>query len=288
MATSTCSASTTSCASSPVSCAFVLVTEDLIRLIERSEAEAVSESARSFGGRVLHIAGGVAANCGQGNVMTQCAGCGLDRDITEAEFHALLDHFRDVEHFEFKLSVISGQATRAMVTSRAFTISEFETLLVRPLGEISDEADQLDMRPPVPGDELAYGARAAARFYSGSEPPPGLDRVIAASLARPGVYGFELFAEGVPIAGCALSVSGGVAWLAGASVDPAHRGRGLHKAMQAFRLRRATELGCTIAVQGAIAGSISQQNAQKNGFSIAFTRPTFLVSSHPRGEGVRR
>jgi len=80
-----------------------------------------------------------------------------------------------------------------------------------------------------------------------------------------------------PVAGCSLNFSSGVAFMAGAAVAVECRGRGWHKAMQAFRLNLAAELGCDLICQGALPGSVSQQNAQKSGFEIAFTRPTFMV-----------
>ncbi|HUQ80502.1 MAG TPA: GNAT family N-acetyltransferase, partial [Gemmatimonadaceae bacterium] len=78
--------------------------------------------------------------------------------------------------------------------------------------------------------------------------------------------------EGEPIAAAALGVHGGVAILAGASTDPAFRGRGAQAALLGTRLRHAASVGCDIALMGAAPGSGSQRNAERQGFRIAYTR----------------
>ena len=75
-----------------------------------------------------------------------------------------------------------------------------------------------------------------------------------------------------PIATAALVVQDGVALLAGASTIPDARGRGAQNALLAERLRYAAERGCDVAMMGALPGSGSQRNAERNGFRIAYTR----------------
>jgi len=60
--------------------------------------------------------------------------------------------------------------------------------------------------------------------------------------------------------------------LAGASTDPPFRGRGAQNALLAIRLRYAMSLGCDLAMMGALPGSASQRNAERQGFRIAYTR----------------
>jgi hypothetical protein len=60
--------------------------------------------------------------------------------------------------------------------------------------------------------------------------------------------------------------------LAGASTVPEGRNNGAQSALLGARLRFARDRGCTLAVMGALPGSQSQKNAQKNGFNIAYTR----------------
>lgn len=255
----------------------MLVTEELIQRIERSEAERVRVSAQAFGGDVLSIGGGIAANCGQGNVLTQAVGVASGGDLSETEFADLLAHYRGrCPGFEFKLSVLSPMPLREWVARRAVGIPEFETLLIRSLDASLPITPDLDIRPVPVEDAAAYGRRSARRFYEG-EPPPGLAEVVAAMAQAPGTYVFEVYADGSPVASCSLGLAEGIAWLGGGAVERPFRGRGIHRAMQAHRMGLARRMGYELVCQGALPGTVSHLNAQKSGFSVAFTRPTFWV-----------
>jgi hypothetical protein len=89
------------------------------------------------------------------------------------------------------------------------------------------------------------------------------------------VEGMRLFLaelDGQAIASGALSLTGGVAHLAGASTIPSGRRRGAQLALLDRRLRDAAAEGCDIALMGAGAGTGSQRNAERQGFRIAYTR----------------
>ncbi len=255
----------------------MIVSEDLIRRIERSEAGRVASSAKAFGGDVVQVAGGVASFCGEGNVMTQCVGVGSDGEPSKADIERIAAHYRGrCSVFEFKLSTVSAHRLRKWVVRRAKSLPEFETLLVRSLSDFVPSEVALELREVTPEDALAYAERSASRFFTG-DAPPGLVEVIAASCVGPDVRSYEAYVDGKPAAGCSLGFADGIAWLGGAAVDPEYRGRGIHRQMQAYRLATAKEMGFELACQGALAGSLSQQNAQRIGFDIAFTRPTFLI-----------
>lgn len=78
--------------------------------------------------------------------------------------------------------------------------------------------------------------------------------------------------EEQPIASAAMSLSGGVALLAGACTIPAARKQGAQLALLDYRLRYAAEQGCNLAMMCAQPGSASQRNAERHGFRIAYTR----------------
>ena len=58
----------------------------------------------------------------------------------------------------------------------------------------------------------------------------------------------------------------------GASTLPEFRHRGSHAALYHARLRLAAESGCDIARVVTQPGSISQRNAERRGFQVAYTR----------------
>jgi GNAT superfamily N-acetyltransferase len=78
--------------------------------------------------------------------------------------------------------------------------------------------------------------------------------------------------EGYPIAAAAIAIHDGVALLAGASTDPVFRGRGAQAALLETRLGYAASVACELAMMGALPGSASQRNGERQGFRIAYTR----------------
>jgi len=85
----------------------------------------------------------------------------------------------------------------------------------------------------------------------------------------------------IPIAGGAAAFSGveasfraagGIALLCGAGTLPAHRRRGVQAAMLLRRLSAAAQAGCDLAVVTTLPGSKSQQNVQRLGFELLYSR----------------
>jgi ribosomal protein S18 acetylase RimI-like enzyme len=75
-----------------------------------------------------------------------------------------------------------------------------------------------------------------------------------------------------------MRIADGVAQLTRAATAPVFRRRGIQSALLAARLADATAAGCDIAVITVQPGSTSQQNAQRNGFDLLYTRAV-LVSA---------
>jgi hypothetical protein len=98
------------------------------------------------------------------------------------------------------------------------------------------------------------------------------------SAEMPDGHSFLAELDGQPIASGALSVSEGVALLAGASTVPEGRKRGAQLALLDGRLRYAAGQGCDIAMMCAQPGSASQRNAERQGFRIAYTRLKWRLS----------
>jgi hypothetical protein len=84
--------------------------------------------------------------------------------------------------------------------------------------------------------------------------------------------------NGRPIAAGGFQMYDDVCILAGAATVPDARKMGAQNALLGARLRFAIENGCSLAMICALPGSQSQKNAQKNGFSIAYTRTKWQLS----------
>src|SRR5262249_28122804 len=122
-------------------------------------------------------------------------------------------------------------------------------------------------------DEAQRWAEAAAQGW-GDTPELaafvlGIGRISARSA---GNHCFVAEVAGEIIATAALAVHDGVALLAGASTIPQWRRRGVQSMLLSARLAWAAEHGCDLAMMAAAPGSISQRNAERQGFRIAYTR----------------
>jgi GNAT superfamily N-acetyltransferase len=81
--------------------------------------------------------------------------------------------------------------------------------------------------------------------------------------------------DGVIAGGASMRAAGGVAQF-GAATAPAYRRRGVQTALLAARLADASAAGCDIAVVTTQPGSKSQQNVQRRGFDLLYTRAILL------------
>ena len=90
---------------------------------------------------------------------------------------------------------------------------------------------------------------------------------------------YAAFRDGVLAGGADFRITDGIAQLAGAATAPAHRRHGVQTALVAARLADARAAGCDVAVIVTQPGSRSQQNAQRRGFDLLYTRATLV--KHP-------
>jgi hypothetical protein len=93
----------------------------------------------------------------------------------------------------------------------------------------------------------------------------------------PGAHRFLATEDGRPVAAGGLFIHDAVALLAGASTIPSARQRGAQLALLDARLRFAAAAACDLAMMGALPGSGSQRNAERNGFRIAYTRVKWIL-----------
>jgi len=261
--------------------------------IEAAESRLMTEIAASAARRrpragvfVLEVAGGSATWVGEGSPANKVAGLGFAGAPAEELVDAVEQAFAARRSaVQVELSCLAEPTLAAAFTRRGYQLVNFENVLGRAL-----PADL----PPLPtGIEVRD---------CGAEDPAWLD-TITTGFAHPdleGVPSHESFPRelvertlldmaGVPrlrhqvawrngaLAGAAsVRVSDGVAQLCGAATLPEHRRKGVQTALTLARLRAAAESGCELAVVTTQPGSRSQQNAQRQGFSLLYTRAILL------------
>jgi GNAT superfamily N-acetyltransferase len=273
-----------------VSGPFPLADLALSRRLERAEglsnARFVESRARvrpSSGACWIAVAGAYAMFDGPASPATQTFGLGIaqlpadeDLDRIEAFF---VERGAAVYH---EVSPLADDKLVPMLAARGYRPFEFTSVMYQPIGaggprasEGSEAAD--GVRPPVTvriveTADLEVFARTSAAGWSQAGFGDFIFEMARANAASEGVSLFLAELDGQPIATAALSVVDGVAHLAGASTIPEGRNRGAQLALLDHRLRFAAAQGCDIALMGALPGSGSQRNAERNGFRIAYTR----------------
>ena len=78
------------------------------------------------------------------------------------------------------------------------------------------------------------------------------------------------------LSGIALMTGSAASTQFGAATAPAHRRRGVQTALLSARLADAAAAGCDIAVVTTQPGSKSQQNVQRRGFDLLYTRAVLV------------
>ena len=94
--------------------------------------------------------------------------------------------------------------------------------------------------------------------------------------AAAGVIRYAALRDGVMAGGASIRMTAGVAQLTGAATAPAHRRRGVQTALLSARLADAAAAGCDVAVVTTQPGSKSQQNVQRRGFDLLYTRAVLV------------
>ena len=256
----------------------------LSRRLERTEARSnasfVEARARAFpqiGAAWIDICGAYAMFDGSDSPLTQTFGLGLFDPVAAGDLERIEKFFQERGAPVFhEVSPLADPAIFPLLNQRGYQPCEFTTILFRPIErgasytELRNENIQVRL---TTADEVELWAQTSSRGWS--EFPELADFMLSfGKVVAQRADGLSFIAEldGKAIATGAMSIYDDVALLAGASTIPEGRKQGAQLALLDSRLRYAAEHGCTIATMGALPGSASQRNAERQGFRIAYTR----------------
>jgi ribosomal protein S18 acetylase RimI-like enzyme len=267
---------------------------DLAGRIERVEAQLVakaSEAARrrrtDTSGFVIPIAGGVATFAEQNSPFNKVAGLGFGGVPSAAALDDMERAFAACgAPAQIELTHLADPAIGALLTARGYRLMSFENVLglaldgeperVTPPGvEVRPSGDnQLEAWLDVVVDGVAHpdtqGVPSHEQF-----PREVVERA-ERDLVAAGVARYVALRDGVIAGGAGLRMAEGVAQLTGAATAPAHRRRGVQSALLSARLADAAAADCDIAVVTTQPGSKSQENAQRRGFDLLYTRAVLV------------
>jgi GNAT superfamily N-acetyltransferase len=228
----------------------------------------------------IEVGGAYAMFDGVASPLTQTFGLGLFEDATDEHLDELEQFFRQrgAEVFH-EVSPMADQSILGLLGGRGYRPVELTAIMYRDLSEIdpqkpaSESGGRLTTRI-IDESEADVWAKTTAEGWA-DEQPALVDFLLAIGKTAARTKGSKpMLAEldGKPIAAAGFTIYDDVCILAGASTIPEARRQGAQNALLEARLRYGAEHGCRLAIMGAMPGSQSQKNAQKNGFQIAYTR----------------
>jgi len=264
--------------------------------IERVEAELIAAgteaaSARGNDGFVLPIAGGAACFAGENSPFNKVVGLGFGGRPDDAELDEIETAFAARGGAtQVELAHLGDPEIAAALTGRGYQLVSFENVLGRPLTDSLERITPpgVEIRPSGDDefgpwlDTLVEGfANPDTQGVASHEEFPR-DILAAATLdmVTAGATRYVALHDGVVAGAASVRFSDGIAQLTGAATVPAHRRRGVQTALLAARLVDAAAAGCDIAVVTTAPGSKSQENVQRRGFDLLYTR-AILVRPAP-------
>ena len=259
----------------------------LERAEARSNADLVEARAKLFpesGAEWIEVAGAYAMFDGIGSPATQTFGLGVFDPVTPDDMEKLEEFFQQRgSHVHHEVSPMADASLLTLLNERGYQPIELTSVMYRPIRRdvqlASPRNEKVQSRLMREGEEELW-ARTASRGWS--ELTEFADMVLELmyiNAKRQDGLSFLAEIDGRPIATGAMFIHDGVALLAGASTVPEGRRQGAQLALLESRLRYAAEKGCEIAMMGALPGSASQRNAERQGFRIAYTRIKWSLTS---------
>lgn len=256
---------------------------DLFALARAEEARLVrgfTESAREH----APLAGGVMCRDTPGLWCNAAVGAGMAGPVDASEVDRLIA-FQSEVGVEPRVEVcpLADLSLTTALSTRGFVVRNYETVLFRGLDANAPLPDWRGLGPPDLRIEIVDKSDPAAledyayTAVHGFMPPgvePGRDLLdsVRRSTASPRVTPVRAVLDGRTVGAGAMDVHGEVTALFGVSVRSEARRRGVQLALLAWRLAHGRASGARWATIGSRPGVATERNAQRMGFSIAYTK----------------
>ena len=261
--------------------------------IERVESQLIAQcnqAARRRAGTagfVIPVAGGVASFAGPGSPYNKVAGLGFGGVPDPAALGDIEKAFADYgSPVQIELPHLADPAIGDLLAGRGYRLESFENVLGRALDGDPERVmpPGVEVRPSGAEEfETWLDVVAEGSVHPDTQGVPwheefSREAIIAAERdsAAAGDMRYAALRDGRIAGGATMRIAEGVAQLTGAATAPAHRRRGVQTALLSARLADAAAAGCDVAVITTQPGSKSQQNAQRQGFDLLYTRAVLV------------
>ena len=258
--------------------------------IERAECRLLADGASACERRhpgsgvfAIPLAGGLATYTGAGSPLNKVAGLGFAGPLDEGELEAVERAFAERgSPVQAEVSCLGDPSVGTLLTRRGYTLQGFENVLGRALPPGPTTSTAGVVVSPSPDDELPEWLDTVVTGFASPDaqgvpshesfPREALEGVMSDLAAADGFVRYLARRDGTIAGGASMRLFEGVAQLCGAATRPEHRRHGVQSALLSARLEIAGRAGCDVAVVTTQPGSKSQENVQKQGFELLYTR----------------
>jgi GNAT superfamily N-acetyltransferase len=248
----------------------------LARRVERAHAIQLerTRAARGMGAPAIEVAGGLSVSHGARSPFSAAVGVGIGTPVADGDVDRIEAHLGlgggpvRIEVTPFTDSTLTEELGR-----RGYQLERFFQVWV---GAPGGEPPAAVVRIAAPSEERAW-ADIFSRAFLGTPTQSEAQREALRCMARAeGSVPWLAFGEEGPVGVALSSASEGVAWLSGAGVLPASRGRGLQASLVQARLAWAADHGCDLAASATEPGTASQRTLERCGFRVAYPKAVLV------------
>lgn len=271
--------------------------EDAERRLTTDVATAIQKQNPERGVYIAELGGGAAVHVGIASPFNKLIGIGLRGPLSAVEESTLESIERAFAErqtpVQAEVSTLADSSLVRLLTSRGYLLLGFENVLGLRLDEtLSSRLAQLSppdgvkTAPCQPDEERRWLDTVIDGFALPDSVPGGeshesfpREAIEQAMTDMAHARGFTRYVsriDGEIAGGASLRIFEGVAQLCGSATRPNHRRRGVQTALLARRLLDAFAAGCDVAVITTQPGSKSQQNAQRRGFTLLYSRAVLV------------
>lgn len=253
------------------------------RRFEFADAALAADCARAYarrhpdaGAAVQSLAGGQAVYAGPDSPITQVIAPGMQGPITSVEFDRLEQFFQSRRApVNIELCPLAHPSLFTLLAERPYRIAEQSNVLYRtidPSQRPPSHDRSIQVRPVTSGEVGAWADTLVRGFVGSDDAPRSILDLVASSLDAEGVTGLLATIDGRPVGGGSVGVRDRVALLFGHSTLPQYRQRGVQGVVIAVSLGVAISARCNLSVVCTLPGAVSQRNAERHAFHVAYTR----------------
>ena len=242
---------------------------------------------------MIEIGGGVAVFIDRNSPTNKLIGAGFAGRVDDSILLEIEAHFtRHRSRLQAEVATLADPALHRQLVERGYMPAGFENVLGHPLRDVVAPSGHTITVELLSASDLETLAAVMADGFSNPDPggvggdqlPPAAEmrRAFMGTWQTAGFRGYVARIDRTIVGGAVLRIDTGVAQFGGAATLPAFRRRGVQTALLRTRLADAARAGCDIAVVVTQPASKSQQNVQREGFSLLYSRQ--LLVKFPPGE----